>query len=90
MKFNQCINSCLSIVQYSILIIRANESMYHALGYGTIMFLQAVMTFDKVRPCNLVHFNFTHYMTIFASGPEHEIQQFDWFLSGMELAVPDR
>lgn len=25
----------------------ANESMYHALGYGTIMFLQAVMTFDK-------------------------------------------
>ena len=27
---------------------RANESMYHALGYGTIMFLQAMMTFDKV------------------------------------------
>ncbi|XP_028404698.1 tetratricopeptide repeat protein 39B-like [Dendronephthya gigantea] len=25
----------------------ANESMYHALGYGTIMFLQAMMTFDK-------------------------------------------
>ena len=23
--------------------------MYHALGYGTIMFLQAVMTFDKVQ-----------------------------------------
>ena len=29
-------------------------------------------------------------MTIFASGPEREIQQFDWFLSGLELAVPDR
>ena len=28
---------------------RASESMYHALGYGTIMFLQAVMTFDKVQ-----------------------------------------
>ncbi len=27
---------------------RANESMYHALGYGTIMFMQAMMTFDKV------------------------------------------
>ena len=31
-----------------------------------------------------------YYMTIFASGPEREIQQFDWFLSGLELAVPDR
>ena len=29
-------------------------------------------------------------ITIFASGPEREIQQFDWFLSGLELAVPDR
>ena len=29
-------------------------------------------------------------MTIFASGPEREIQQFNWFLSGWELAVPDR
>ena len=28
-------------------------------------------------------------MTIFASGPEREIQQFDWFLNGLELAVPD-
>ena len=28
-------------------------------------------------------------MTIFASGQEREIQQFDWFLSGLELAVPD-
>ena len=27
-------------------------------------------------------------MTTFASGPEREIQQFDWFLSGLELAVP--
>ena len=27
-----------------------------------------------------------HYMTIFASGPEREIQQFDWFLDGLELA----
>ena len=27
-------------------------------------------------------------MTTFASGPESEIQQFDWFLSGLELAVP--
>ncbi|XP_046845463.1 tetratricopeptide repeat protein 39B-like [Xenia sp. Carnegie-2017] len=26
----------------------AKESMYHALGYGTIMSLQALMTFDKV------------------------------------------
>ena len=25
-------------------------------------------------------------MTIFASGPERQIQQFDWFLSGLELA----
>ena len=28
-------------------------------------------------------------MTIFASGPEREIQQFDWLLSGLELAIPD-
>ena len=27
-------------------------------------------------------------MTIFASGPEREIQQCDWFLSGLELALP--
>ena len=27
-------------------------------------------------------------MTIFASGPERKIQQCDWFLSGLELAVP--
>ena len=29
-------------------------------------------------------------MTIFESGPEREIQQFDWSLSGLELDVPDR
>lgn len=29
-------------------------------------------------------------MTIFASGQEREIQQFDWFLNGLELAVPNR
>ena len=29
-------------------------------------------------------------MTIFASGAEREIQQFDWFLNSLELAVPDR
>ena len=29
-------------------------------------------------------------MTIFASGPEREIQQFYWFLSGLELPIPDR
>ena len=29
-------------------------------------------------------------MTIFASDMEREIQQFDWFLSVLELAVPDR
>ena len=29
-------------------------------------------------------------MTIFPSGLEREIQQFDWFLSGLELGVPDR
>ena len=28
-------------------------------------------------------------MTIFTSGPEREIQQFHWFLSGLELAVPE-
>ena len=33
---------------------------------------------------------YIYYMTIFASGPEREIRQFDWFLSGLELAVPDR
>ena len=27
-------------------------------------------------------------MIIFARGPEREIQQYDWFLSGLELAVP--
>ena len=27
-------------------------------------------------------------MTIFVSGAEREIQQFNWFLSGLELAVP--
>ena len=34
--------------------------------------------------------NCYYYMTIFASGPEREIQRFDWFLGGLELAVPDR
>ena len=29
-------------------------------------------------------------MTIFASDLESEIQQFDWFLNCLELAVPDR
>ena len=29
-------------------------------------------------------------MNIFASGQEREIQQFDWFLNGLELAVPNR
>ena len=29
-----------------------------------------------------------YYMTILASGPEREIQKFDWFVSGLELAVP--
>ena len=29
-------------------------------------------------------------MTIIVSGPEREIQQFDWFLCGLEFAVPDR
>ena len=27
-------------------------------------------------------------MTIFTSGPEREIQQFDWFLRSLELAIP--
>ena len=27
-----------------------------------------------------------YYITIFASGPEREIQQFDWFLRSLELA----
>ena len=27
---------------------RVNESMYHALGYSTIMYLQAMMTFEPV------------------------------------------
>ena len=38
----------------------------------------------KTRFINLI------MMTIFASGPEREIQRFDWFLSGVELAVPAR
>ena len=38
----------------------------------------------KTRFINLI------MMTIFASGPEREIQRFDWFLGGLELAVPDR
>ena len=32
---------------------RARESMYHALGYSTIMFLQAVMTFEQVGFMNV-------------------------------------
>ena len=31
-----------------------------------------------------------YHITIFPSGPEREIQQFDLFLSGLELAVLDR
>ena len=27
---------------------RADRSMYHALGYGTIMYLQATLTFEMV------------------------------------------
>ena len=27
---------------------RAGSSMYHAVGYGTLMYLQAAMTFDAV------------------------------------------
>ena len=29
-------------------------------------------------------------MIIFVSDPEHEIQQFDWFLTQDSRAVPDR
>ena len=29
-------------------IFRADRSMYHALGYGTIMYLQATLTFEMV------------------------------------------
>ena len=29
-------------------------------------------------------------MAILASGAEREIQRFDWFLSALELAVPNR
>ena len=29
----------------------AGESMYHALGYATIAYLQAVMTYEQVCTC---------------------------------------
>ena len=38
-----------------------------------------------VETCSIWHY----YMTIFANGLEREIKQFDWFLNGLELAVPD-
>ena len=34
--------------------------------------------------------NICYYMTIFVSGPEREIQQFEWFLRGLVSALPDR
>ena len=34
-------------------------------------------------------FNPIYFITVLVNGPEREIQQFDWFLSGLELAVPD-
>ena len=54
-----------------------------------------VVTVEKMFKYNselysIVHFKEFYYMTIFASVPEREIQQFDWFLSGLELAVPER
>ena len=29
-------------------VFSADSSMYHSLGYGTILYIQAVMTFDMV------------------------------------------
>ena len=41
-------DSSLSLFIY-LFCQRVNESMYHALGYSTIMYLQAMMTFEPVR-----------------------------------------
>lgn len=36
---------CLHLFDY---FFRKDKSMYHALGYGTNLFLQAMLTFDEV------------------------------------------
>lgn len=36
------------VQSYGLCDFRADQSMYHALSYGTIMYIQAVMTFDMV------------------------------------------
>ncbi len=33
---------------------RADRSMYHAVGYGTLMYLQATLTFEMVSISNKV------------------------------------
>ena len=38
---------------------RAETSMYHAIGYSTLLFLEAVMTFETVSTV-VVHANATH------------------------------
>lgn len=39
----------------SNMLYSADCSMYHSLGYGTILYIQAVMTFDMVsNPCHLL------------------------------------
>ena len=61
-------------------------------GFG-VLFVHLVDEFDegraKIGKCiyNTVHY----YMTIFVSGAEREIQQFDWLLgAGLKFAVPNR
>ncbi len=39
----------LQLLDFLVFYFRADRSMYHALGYGTIMYLQATMTFEMVN-----------------------------------------
>jgi len=37
------------VSEFWVVMCRADRSMYHALGYATVMYLQAAMTFVQVR-----------------------------------------
>lgn len=36
------------MIDFLLFVFSADRSMYHALGYSTILYIQAVMTFDMV------------------------------------------
>ena len=74
--------------------LNCKPRIYHANKFAHLSVWLLCMI-KKLPHINLVEivinrFNNDYYMTIFASDPEREVQQFDWLLSRLELAILDR